>query len=139
MDLTTLAEQATRRARLVETVLLDRVVARAVAERRAADPKGDPQVAVCWQRDGAANINGKPLEGRAGELQLVPAGVAQVLVDAGAAVVREPLTLPALQFAEAAAELRATATELQQAADRLDPPAQPQAPDPSPAEPREDV
>ncbi len=121
MDLTTQAEQATRRARLVETVLLDGVVEEATAEHKRANPKGEPQVAVCWQRDGSASINGRPLRGRAGELQLVPGGVAQVLVDAGAAVIREPLTLPALQFAEAAAELREAAAELQAAAEQLDP------------------
>jgi hypothetical protein len=120
-DLTAEAEQATRRARLAEQILLDRVVEQAIAEHKRADPKGEPQVAVCWQRDGSASINGKPLEGRAGELQLVPGGVAQVLVDAGAALVREPLTLPALQFAEAAAELREAAAELQAAAHQLDP------------------
>ena len=66
MDLTTLAGQATRRARLVEQVLLDHVQEQAIAELRAADPKGDPQVAVCWQRDGNASINGRVVQGRAG-------------------------------------------------------------------------
>jgi len=139
MDLTTLAGQATRRARLVEQVLLDHVQEQAIAELRAADPKGDPQVAVCWQRDGNASINGRVVQGRAGELQLVPGGVAQVLVDAGAAVVREPLTLPAWQRPKVAAELWEVAAELQAAALALDPAAQLQAPDPEPAEPREDV
>jgi hypothetical protein len=131
MNLTTLAEQATRRARLIEALLLDGIASRAIEERKRADPKGEPQVAVCWQRDGNATINGRVVQGRAGELQLVVGGVAQVLVDSGAAVIREPLTLPPWQRLDVAGELWEVAAELQAAALALAPqPAEP----PTPAE-----
>jgi len=122
VDLTAAAAAATRRAALGEQVLIDQVAEQATAEQKRADPKGDPHVTICWQQDAAANINGRTFEGRAGELQLVPGGVAQVVVDSGAAVLREPLTLPAWQRPEVARELRSVARELQRAADVLDPP-----------------
>jgi len=115
-----LAVHAQRRARLVEQLLMDAAVAQAAAER-PSDGLTEPLVAVCWQRDGNANIAGRPIEGKAGELQLLPAGHAQVLVDADAAVIREPLTLPAWQHPKVAAELREVALQLQAAADQLDP------------------
>lgn len=120
-DLTAAATRATTRARLTEQVLLDRVQELSIAEHKRDNPKGEPQVAVCWQRDGNASINGRVVTGRAGELHLVDVGVAQVLVESGAAVLREPLTLPAWQRPDVAAELRAVAAELLQVADRLNP------------------
>jgi hypothetical protein len=122
-ELTTKAEQATRLARLVETVLLDRVAEHATAEHKQADPKGPPLATVVWTKDappGGALIAGRPYEGREGELHLVTAGAAQVLVDAGYAQVRESLTVPAWQQPEVAEELRAVAGELQATADELD-------------------
>ncbi len=124
-DLQALAVGAQRRARLAEQVLMDRAVAQAAATH-PSDGQTEPLVAVCWQRDGNANIAGRPIEGKAGELQLLPAGHAQVLVDADAAVIREPLTLPPWQRPAVAGELREVAAELQAAADDLDPPAQQQ-------------
>jgi hypothetical protein len=112
---------ASYRARLAEQVLLDRVQQEAAAELRAADPKGEPLVAVCWQRDGSATIGTRTYTGRDGALQLVSVGVAQVLVDSGAAVLRETLTLPAGQRPEVAAELQDIAHELLAAAAELDP------------------
>ncbi len=118
------AERAGRQFGLVQQVLLDRATARAAAGL-------DGLAAVVWSRDGTANVNGHLAEGQQGQLALVPAGVAQVLADAGAAVVREPLQLPPWQKPEAAGWLRAAAAELLEAADDLDrrpadPAAQPQ-------------
>jgi len=106
-DLTVAAEQATRRARLVESLLLDGVVEQAAAERKRADPKAEPPVAVVWTQDGppgGALIGGRPVSGRAGQLQLLASGVAAVLKDSGYIEIREPLTLPAWQRPEIAAE-----------------------------------
>jgi len=140
-DLTVAAEQATRRARLVESLLLDGVVEQAAAERKRADPKAEPPVAVVWTQDGppgGALIGGRPVSGRVGELHLVDAGAAAVLKDAGYVEAREPLSLPAWQKPKIAAELCQVAGELLEAAGRLDPSTKPQAPTPEPAQ-REDV
>jgi hypothetical protein len=124
-DVTTQAARAIRRARLVETILLDRVVEQAADEQKHADPKADPMVAAVWTLDGGGTIGDRPWHGKAGQLQLVPGGVADVLKDAGIVEMRESLTLPPWQRPEVAGELRAVAAELQQAADQLDPPAKP--------------
>jgi hypothetical protein len=119
-DLTIEAQQATRRARLAEQVLLDRVQARAVAEQKLAEPKGFPVAAVVFTKDTppeGALIADRPYHARAGELRLVDAGHAQVLKDAGYVEVREPLTLPAWQHAEVAGELQDIAHELLAAAE----------------------
>jgi hypothetical protein len=125
------AEQASRRGHLVGQVLLDAAQEQAAAGPRAAQEQAEPHVAVVWVQEGppgGALIGDRRVEGRKGELQLLASGVAEVLRDAGYVEVREPLTLPARQRPEVAAELREVAAELQQAADRLDPqPAKPAA------------
>lgn len=123
-DLTAQATQASRRARLVEQVLLDRVAERAADEHKRAEPKGLPVATIVLVKDlppGGALIAGRPIHGLAGQLALVDAGHAQVLVDAGYALVRDPLTVPPAQKPEIAAELRSIAEELQAAADEFDP------------------
>ena len=140
-DLTTEAQEATRRARLIETLLLDGVASRAIEERKRADPKSPPAAVIVWTKDGppgGALIGGRPVSGRLGELHLVDAGAAMVLKDAGYVETREQLTLPAWERPEIAAELRQVAGELFEAADRLDPSTKPQAPTPEPAQ-RQDV
>jgi len=143
VDITADATLVTTRARLVEQVLLDAVAARAIEEQNSADSKAPPAAVVVWVKDGppgGALIGGRPVSGRAGQLQLLASGVAAVLKDSGYIEIREPLTLPAWQRPEIAAELRQVAEELQQAADRLDPSTKPQAPTPEPAQrKREDV
>jgi len=139
-DLASEVERVFRRSRLAENVLLAAAVARVAAEH-AGDGRGEPATAVTWSKPsppGGALIAGRTYHGREGQVELLPAGAAQVLADSGYVVAFEALQLPAAQRPEVAAQLRATATELQQAADTLDPPAQPPAPTPEPAK-REDV
>lgn len=125
MDLTREAAAVAEQVRLVETVLLDRLQEQAIADQARADPKATPPAAVRWLEDGppgGALIAGRPVSGRKGQFQLIDAGAAQVLQDSGHLEVRQSLQLPAGQRPQVAAELRATARELQRAADTLDPP-----------------
>jgi hypothetical protein len=122
MDLSRRAAEATRRARLVERLLLDRVQQDAAAKLREEDPKDPVLVAVTWTCDSpGAFINNRTYSGREGDLHLLEESVADVLVQAGHAQLREPLQLPAAQRPEVAAELRSIAEVLQAAAGELDP------------------
>lgn len=119
-DLTREATEASRRARLVEEVLLQGVVDRAVATLRTSGQVDTPTVVVWTVTDVATTPDGT-FQGKAGDLWLLPSDAAWSLVDEGFADRREPLTLPPGRRAEAADTLREVAAELLAFADTLDP------------------
>jgi hypothetical protein len=119
-DLTPEAERAQQRTRLVEEVLLQGVMDRAIKALRTSGQAGS-SVAVVWTVSDVASTPDGTYQGKAGDLWLVPSDVAWALVDEGFADRREPLKLAGSRRAEAADDLRQVAAELLAAADTLDP------------------